>query len=86
MRKKQKSLNVIAEGALTNEAMKMRKRTMKTLLRKVKAAAEGSPELDAEFASAFPSAPAKVTRSLDAVVRLIETELQDGGGLAVIAN
>ena len=35
----------------------------------------GSPELDNEFANIFPSAPAGVSRSIDALVRLIETEL-----------
>ena len=57
--------------------MKMKKLTieLEKLLRKVEAASEGSPELDAEFASIFSSAPANVTRSIDAVVQLIETEL-----------
>jgi hypothetical protein len=48
---------------------------MKKLLRKVELAPDASPELDSEFASIFPSAPANVTRSIDALVRLIETEL-----------
>jgi hypothetical protein len=48
---------------------------LKKLLRKVEIASDGSPELDSEFASIFPSAPANVTRSIDALVRLIETEL-----------
>ena len=48
---------------------------LEKLLRKVEAASKGSPELDREFASAFPSAPPNVTRSIDAVVGLIETEL-----------
>ena len=48
---------------------------LKWLLQKVEIASEGSPELDNEFANIFPSAPAGVTRSIDALVRLIETEL-----------
>jgi hypothetical protein len=48
---------------------------LKKLLRKVEAASNGSPELEAEFAITFPSAPPNVTRSIDAVARLIETEL-----------
>jgi hypothetical protein len=45
------------------------------LLRKVELTAEGSAKLDREFAKLFPSAPARVSRSIDALVRLIETEL-----------
>jgi hypothetical protein len=45
------------------------------LLRKVEKASHGSTELDREFANIFPSAPAGVTRSIDALVQLIETEL-----------
>jgi hypothetical protein len=45
------------------------------LLRKVEIASEGSAELDREFTNIFPSAPANVTRSIDGLVRLIETEL-----------
>jgi ABC-type uncharacterized transport system substrate-binding protein len=37
--------------------------------------AAGTPELDSELLSAFPSAPLDVTRSIDAVARLIESEL-----------
>ena len=48
---------------------------LKKLLRKVEVAAEGSPELDREIARVFPSASANVSRSIDALVRLIETEL-----------
>jgi hypothetical protein len=48
---------------------------LKKLLRKVEVAAEGSPGLDREIARVFPSAPANVSRSIDALVRLIETEL-----------
>ena len=45
------------------------------LLKKLEAASKGSPELDLEFTVAFPSAPPNVTRSIDAVVQLIEMEL-----------
>lgn len=45
------------------------------LLRKVELSSEGSPELGREFAIIFPSAPVNVTCSIDALVRLIETEL-----------
>jgi hypothetical protein len=48
---------------------------LKKLLLKVESAPIGSPELDREFASMFPSAPENVTCSIDAVARLIETEL-----------
>jgi hypothetical protein len=49
--------------------------TLKKLLRKVELASEGSPELDSDFVSIFPSAPTNVTRSIDGLVRMIETEL-----------
>ena len=45
------------------------------LLRKVQFAVEVSAELDREFAKLFPSAPASVSRSIDALVGLIEIEL-----------
>jgi hypothetical protein len=45
------------------------------LLRRVETAPNGTPELDSEFASVFPSAPTEVTRSIDAAARLIESEL-----------
>jgi hypothetical protein len=48
---------------------------LRKLLQKVETARVGSPELDNEFVSAFHSAPPNVTRSIDAAVRLIETEL-----------
>jgi hypothetical protein len=48
---------------------------LKELLIKIESASIGSPELDREFARVFPSAPENVTRSIDAVARLIETEL-----------
>jgi hypothetical protein len=52
-----------------------RKVNLKNLLEKIESAPTGSPELDGEFATVFPSAPENVTRSIDAVARLIETEL-----------
>ena len=48
---------------------------LRSLLQKVETARVGSPELDNEFVSTFRSAPPNVTRSIDAVIRLIETEL-----------
>ena len=48
---------------------------LRELLRKVETARSGTAELDGSFASLFPSAPRKVTRSIDAAVRLIESEL-----------
>jgi hypothetical protein len=48
---------------------------LKRLLQKVEIASDGSAELNREFANIFPSAPANVTRSIDALVRLIKTEL-----------
>jgi hypothetical protein len=48
---------------------------LRELLRKVEAAPNGTTELDSKFASVFPSAPRNVTRSIDAAVRLIESEL-----------
>lgn len=48
---------------------------LKRLLLKVEAASDNSPELDHEFANIFPAAPYGATRSIDALVRLIETEL-----------
>jgi len=41
----------------------------------VEAAPQGTPELDSEFTRTFPSAPPNVTRSIDAAVLLIESEL-----------
>jgi hypothetical protein len=48
---------------------------LRKLLQKVEIARVGSPELDNEFASTFRSAPPNVTRSIDAAIKLIETEL-----------
>lgn len=45
------------------------------LLRRVEIASSGTPELDREFAAVFPSAPRKITRSIDAAAQLIATEL-----------
>jgi hypothetical protein len=48
---------------------------LEELLRKVETAPSGTEQLDRSFASLFPSAPPKVTRSIDSAVRLIEIEL-----------
>ena len=48
---------------------------LRKLLQKVETARSGSPQLDSEFVNTFRSAPPNVTRSIDAAVRLIETEL-----------
>ena len=48
---------------------------LRKLLHQVETAPSGSPELDSEFESTFHSVPSHVTRSIDAAVRLIETEL-----------
>jgi hypothetical protein len=48
---------------------------LRKLLRKVETASSGTPELDSEFAAVFPSAPRKVTRSIDAAAQLITREL-----------
>jgi hypothetical protein len=48
---------------------------LRRLLQKVEIASVGSSELDNEFVSTFHAAPPNVTRSIDAAVQLIETEL-----------
>ena len=48
---------------------------LRKLLQKVETAPSGSPELDSEFVRTFPLASPIVTRSIDAAVQLIETEL-----------
>ena len=53
----------------------MRKVDLRRLLHRVERAPIGSPELDNELESTFPSVPSQVTRSIDAAARLIETEL-----------
>ena len=45
------------------------------LLEKVETASQGTPELDRDFATVFPSAPPNVTCSIAAAARLIESEL-----------
>ena len=45
------------------------------LLDKVSSAAVGSVELDKDIIAAFPTASNGITKSIDAIVRLIETEL-----------
>jgi hypothetical protein len=53
----------------------MRKVDLRKLLHRVEIASVGSPELDSEFESTFPSVPSHVTRSIDAAAQLIESEL-----------
>jgi hypothetical protein len=48
---------------------------LRKLLQKVEIASVGSSELDDEFVSTFHAAPPNATRSIDAAVQLIETEL-----------
>jgi hypothetical protein len=48
---------------------------LRKLLERVETAQIGSLELDNEFVSTFHAAPPNVTRSIDAAVQLIETEL-----------
>src|SRR5262245_55727911 len=48
---------------------------LRKLLQKVETALVGSTELDNEFVSTFHAAPPNVTRSIDAAVQLIATEL-----------
>jgi hypothetical protein len=48
---------------------------LEELLRKVDTVSSGTAELDCTFATVFPSGPRKVTRSIDAAVRLIEITL-----------
>jgi hypothetical protein len=45
------------------------------LLDKVSSATVGSAELDKDIIAAFPTASNGITKSIDAIVRLIETEL-----------
>jgi hypothetical protein len=69
----------MARGRKTGERQKDARKEMledlERLLQKVEAAPEGTPELDREFAEIFAKAPADVSTSIDAVVRLIENEL-----------
>src|SRR5437870_7965259 len=59
----------------TIDPRRMRKVDLRKLLHRVETVPLGSPELDSEFESAFRSVPSRVTRSIDAAARLIETEL-----------
>jgi hypothetical protein len=52
-------------------------RNLRKLLHKIESAPAGSPELDRDFINAFRSAPPNVTRSIDAALRLIGTELPE---------
>jgi len=64
-----------ADWAPAHRAEQVDLRNLRELLKKVETASAGSPELDRDFVKAFRSAPPNVTCSIDAAVRLIETEL-----------
>src|SRR2546428_621634 len=78
---RRKSPSIITNRAALVEDFCRRWDIDKALLRfrgwfnRVETDAIGSPELDSEFESTFPSVPSHVTRSIDAAARLIETEL-----------
>ena len=63
------------ESTMKDKDQKLNVPVLEKLLARVEAAAEGSPELDREIAAVFPSAPPEVTRSIDAIVNLINAEL-----------
>jgi hypothetical protein len=48
---------------------------LRDLLEKVNSASVGSAELDKDVVAAFPTASSEITKSIDSVVHLIETEL-----------
>jgi hypothetical protein len=52
------------------------------LLQKVNSTPVDSAELDKDIIAAFPTAFDGITKSIDAIVRLIETELAGGGNVA----
>src|SRR5262245_25288165 len=60
---------------MNNAGQKVRVRKLRRLLAKVEASRSGSRELDDDIAVLFPSAPSEVSQSIDAVVKLIATEL-----------
>jgi hypothetical protein len=60
---------------LEEQLMAKEQEDLEQLLEKVEAAAEGTPELDREFAEVFSKSPLNVSTSIDAVARLIESEL-----------
>ena len=64
-----------SQGANCASAQRRQILDLEKLLEKVETAPDGSPDLDNEFTKAFPSAQHNITNSIDAVIRLIETEL-----------
>ena len=62
--------------AVDARPLRMKKVDLRKLLQKVETAPVSSRELDSEFVSTFRSAPSNVTRSIDAAVQLIETDLR----------
>jgi hypothetical protein len=48
---------------------------LEALSQKIEVISQGTPQLDRDFATVFPSAPPNVTCSIDAAARLIESEL-----------
>jgi hypothetical protein len=63
------------DGVITFNTKAAQEYQMDSLVRKLENARDGSLKLDADFKAVFPSAPSNVTRSIDAVVQLIEAEL-----------
>jgi hypothetical protein len=70
-----KALGTLGHNSDARPQPMAKKVGLRRLLQRVETASAGSPELDSEFVSTFRSAPPNVTRSIDAAVRLIETEL-----------
>jgi hypothetical protein len=62
-------------GGRPKGARKEMREDLEQLLQKVEAAPEGTPELDREFIEIFSKAPPDVSTSINAVMRLIESEL-----------
>jgi len=60
---------------MNNAGQRARVRKLQRLLAKVEASRSGSRKLDEDIATLFPSAPSEVSQSIDAVVKLIATEL-----------
>jgi hypothetical protein len=65
----------MVRGAQGICCVKVDLRNLRKLLKEVETAPAGSPKLDSDFVKAFHSAPPNVTCSIDAAIRLIETEL-----------
>ncbi len=69
------TLGKLGHNPATGSQRMTKKVDLRKLLQKVETAHIGSSELDSGFMSTFHSAPPNVTRSIDAAVKLIETEL-----------